>query len=94
MNRLIRKVKKINFKLLETLAIALWRLARLIRKIGYNFDVVENDRQNGVPCYNKECEFFFDEPEAQNCGGEYTDGDPCVSRCKRYKPAKNGSVRK
>ena len=47
---------------------------------------IECARQDGVPCINRGCRWWIDDVEAQNCGGEYSDGDPCVSRCKEYRP--------
>ena len=55
------------------------------RRAGGNMDI-ENARTDGVPCVNTGCRWWIDEADAQNCGGEYSDGDPCVSRCKEYRP--------
>jgi hypothetical protein len=46
----------------------------------------DKERDHGVPCDTRECEFWADEVETQNCHGETTAGDPAVICCKKYHP--------
>jgi hypothetical protein len=80
-------------KLFNKLYKITYNLSFKFKNASYKFNTVENERMNGTPCVNSKCKWYTDIPDAQNCCGEYGDGDPCVSRCKQYIPLKYKKVK-